>query len=204
MVQSLTDPYPKDWSNKFTLIHERAVLAFIYKTPIKNIVKDMISLAKPGGWLQLEEINVEDLATDTPATRDFHKFSRAMFRALEVQPVDYAPQLKNYLEDFKSDGLLEEVGSKVIECPIGRRCEDRAMGELGIQFLTSSMTDAIPLAESMFHSPLVLLVRAADNFQAIDTGLTKEELESLPARYEKEAREIGTVMRMSFAWAKKF
>lgn len=58
-VQDITKPWPADFINSFDFIHSRLGLGGCGPFGPENAVKNMIELVKPGGWIQLDEMDLE-------------------------------------------------------------------------------------------------------------------------------------------------
>ncbi|RYP73126.1 hypothetical protein DL769_004287 [Monosporascus sp. CRB-8-3] len=55
--QSFNDPWPGDLRNSIDLVHHRGSLAGASPNEPLDVVKNLATLVKPGGWIQLQEMN---------------------------------------------------------------------------------------------------------------------------------------------------
>ncbi|XP_006458605.1 hypothetical protein AGABI2DRAFT_176878 [Agaricus bisporus var. bisporus H97] len=56
-IQSVLD-LPKDWTNKFTLVHQRLLIAGLRTQDWEQDIKELYRVVKPGGWVQLFELKI--------------------------------------------------------------------------------------------------------------------------------------------------
>src|SRR5690242_3700548 len=54
--QPMTEAWPVQWLGTFDLVHSRMALPGVGINPLDQVVTNLISLVKPGGWLQLVEM----------------------------------------------------------------------------------------------------------------------------------------------------
>ncbi|KAF9442496.1 S-adenosyl-L-methionine-dependent methyltransferase [Macrolepiota fuliginosa MF-IS2] len=95
-VQSVLN-LPNEWTSKYTLVHQRLLIAALRTTEWPQAFRQIFRVLKPGGWLQLEE-------NDDWAAGPVMKTFRSMMiklgesRNIDIWP-DVIPILKSYLED---------------------------------------------------------------------------------------------------------
>lgn len=53
----MTEPWRITWQGAFDLVHSRMALPGIGLFPIEDVVKNLVALVKPGGWIQLVEMH---------------------------------------------------------------------------------------------------------------------------------------------------
>jgi len=86
VVQS-TLSLPSDWSAKFNLVHQRLMVAAFSRQAWKSCISEFYRVLKPGGCLQLEEIDflgVLEEAHVPPLTERFWKGARVLCEARGV------------------------------------------------------------------------------------------------------------------------
>ncbi|KZT60176.1 S-adenosyl-L-methionine-dependent methyltransferase [Calocera cornea HHB12733] len=86
LVQS-TLSLPPHWSSKFTLVHQRLMVAAFSKDAWKQCISEFYRVLKPGGWLRLEEIDflgVLEQEAIPPLTDRFWKGARVLCEARGV------------------------------------------------------------------------------------------------------------------------
>lgn len=59
-------------------MHQRAALAGARSASVEDSVKHLPTLLKPGGWIQLMELDLTATDADGPAVRDFNKLVRVL------------------------------------------------------------------------------------------------------------------------------
>ncbi|KZP00122.1 S-adenosyl-L-methionine-dependent methyltransferase [Calocera viscosa TUFC12733] len=85
-VQS-TLSLPSDWSSKFTLVHQRLMVAAFSREAWQQCLSEFYRVLKPGGWLRLEEIDflgVLEASPVPPLTDRFWKGARVLCEARGV------------------------------------------------------------------------------------------------------------------------
>lgn len=73
-VQSIREPWPKEWQDSFDLVHQRAALAVAAGNELQLVVKRLAEMVKPAaGWLQLVDGDLSDVGQDAsrPALTQF-------------------------------------------------------------------------------------------------------------------------------------
>ncbi|XP_006458604.1 hypothetical protein AGABI2DRAFT_200355 [Agaricus bisporus var. bisporus H97] len=56
-TQSVLD-LPKEWTNKFTLVHQRLIISGLRRHEWEQDIKELYRVVKPGGWVQLFELRI--------------------------------------------------------------------------------------------------------------------------------------------------
>jgi hypothetical protein len=52
----MTEPWPVQWHGTFDLVHSRMALPRVGLYPLDDVVRNLVDLVKPGGWIQLVEM----------------------------------------------------------------------------------------------------------------------------------------------------
>ena len=176
--QSFNEPWPDDLRNSFDLVHLRGSLAGSSpKQPI-DVVKKLASLAKPGGWVQLMEMNAFKPPSTGPAMTDFARMAAEVWAGIKVG--DFANQLKSMPEEAG----LQNVQERRIMCEIGKM----AKPELRAKSVNGVTAPVAPLASVARNVP---------------TSSDEEQLEGLPERVKTELESEGGRIEMLVAWGRR-
>lgn len=68
-----TVPWPSDLHGKFDLVHQRSALQGARSSSVEDAIGLLLSLLKPGGWVQLVEMDLSLRPVDGPAIRNFNR-----------------------------------------------------------------------------------------------------------------------------------
>ena len=97
LAQDVTKPWPADWPKSFDLVHQRLGLAGSSPTPIPDVVTNLIGLVKPGGWIELVELDIDEPQDAGPALREFIRLLREVF-TLTGMGGNFASKMRGWLE----------------------------------------------------------------------------------------------------------
>ncbi|KAH8884134.1 S-adenosyl-L-methionine-dependent methyltransferase [Thozetella sp. PMI_491] len=166
-VQDVCEPLPSEFQSAFHLTHVRAVLAGAAKAPLKAVVENLVASLAPGGWLQIQEMDIKlSSQADSSSIRDFITILHALFTMAGQDPY-----FANQLEGLFRDAGLDNVSVQTFKANVGK-----AMG------------NEADIDESI--EPFKLTIPAI-----VQTGASLNIPESVTAdleqRFEKEMREVG-------------
>lgn len=119
-VQNIKSPWPQEWNNTFDLVHQRAALGAAGYKAVIEVLKNMVALLKPGGWMQMVE--ADHSVSQGPAMNKLFLLARDVFRAM-----DTGPDFGVHLEEWFNECGLVDVESKEFYVPLGA---SRPEGEL--------------------------------------------------------------------------
>jgi len=179
--QSMTEPWPQEWAASFDLVHSRMALPGVGMSPLQNAVNGLIGLVKPGGWIQLVEMEWDGWTTG-PEGAVFHDAVRDLFSAVSGgQGVDLREKLVPMLEDAG----LQHIEYRIITTPFGARASEgmRAMSE------ASLFATAVGVSATTRMLPPI--------------SVSREKLDSMPQDLLAEARKDGVEVRHFVLWAQK-
>ncbi|KAL7940351.1 hypothetical protein V8C42DRAFT_243880 [Trichoderma barbatum] len=170
--QSITEPWPKDWNETFDLVHQRQVLGFCGKFSLPEAVANLCKLAKPGGWVELIELEIHQELLDEGTV--MAEFSQLLVQLWKIKGMggNFGLNLKGWMEDAG----LEDVQQTVLNCKVGAK----AKPELKL----SSINGAAGAG------PMILAI-ARDTPEL--EGFTPEQLDTMMDRLQKELLEKGMV-----------
>ncbi|CZR61392.1 uncharacterized protein PAC_11288 [Phialocephala subalpina] len=180
-AQDITKPWPADWANIFDLVHSRLGLGACGPFGVENSVKNMIALVKPGGWIQLDEMDLVGEQNLPGTGGELGRIIRALFEKIGSQ-WDFANHMKKWL----LEAGLEDVEETTIHVKFGKSNPDPEIAKLGIWSMTTS-TRAVCFAGKKMGLK----------------EFTEEELETMGDRCEKELTEKGIDSPMISVWGRK-
>jgi SAM-dependent methyltransferase len=181
VIQDICEPFASDLQAAFDLTLVRFVLAGSARVGIEAAVNHLVSSLKPGGWLQVLEMDVEDMSDCGPAVKDLFFILRSLFTKISMGP-NWAPGLEAV---FKDAGL-ENVSVQRIGFPAGKKMGNE----------TDSRNSMEP-----FKITIPSLISACGNMSA---DLPASVTDHLPERFEKEMTEQGgTIMNYVVTGQKK-
>ncbi|KAK1990308.1 methyltransferase SirN-like protein [Colletotrichum falcatum] len=175
---SFKDPWPEELRSSFDLVHVRGSLAGSSPSKPGDVVKNLCTLVKPGGWVQLMEMNAFKAPSNGPAMEDFAKMATQLWTGIGVG--DFANELKSYLEEAG----MQNTRERRITCNIGRAAkpELRARSVNGVT------------------GPIRPLVSVA---KTVQTTFTEDELDSMYERVKSELENEGGRIEVVIAWGQR-
>jgi len=180
-IQSMNDPWPLDWKNSFDLVHSRFSLAGAGPRPIQEIVTAEVELVKPGGWIQIMELQLSDYSGCGPAMQKGYKLIGNVFDAIGVGH-EFWKSLKQLLEDAG----LEDIHHEVVTIQLGAGNNDPEMAKDGILSMSANVA---------------ALVQATKHFPPM--SIPEEELITLVDDVKEELSRDGGEWRFPVAWGRK-
>ncbi|KAL8780326.1 MAG: hypothetical protein Q9213_006524 [Squamulea squamosa] len=176
--QSFQEPWPADLKNSFDLVHVRGSLAGSSPKRPADVIKNLASLSKPGGWIQLMEMNAFNPPSNGPAMTDFARMASEVWTGIGVG--DFANQLKEMLEEAG----LQNAQERRIIVELGKR----AKPELRAQSVNGVSAPVKPISA------------VAKDLQ---TSFTREQLDGLQGRVRAELENEGGRVEMIVAFAQQ-
>jgi hypothetical protein len=76
--QSIREPFPSKWQGTFDLVHQRLVMAAAPPATVVSVVERLVGLLKPGGWLQLVEVDTDSVDENGPELKRFLSYAQQM------------------------------------------------------------------------------------------------------------------------------
>ncbi|KAH9219821.1 hypothetical protein DL95DRAFT_433585 [Leptodontidium sp. 2 PMI_412] len=180
-VQDITKPWPAELAGEFSLVHSRNGLAGCGAFPVSEAVKNLVGLLKPGGWIQIEEMDFQRVKDIPGALHELADLLDAMFSAVGAH-WGYASQLEEWLVEA---GLVD-VEVKVIDVPYGKACVDGDIAKKSVYAFVLG-------AKAVCIGAKALQVQ----------GFTNDQLETLPERLGKYLVEVGAKGPMVCVWGRK-
>lgn len=147
-AQSVTLPWPADLKGSFDLVHQRLVLASSGALPLNEVIANLVSLLKPGGWIQFGEA---DFAAEGyniksgPAVKDFTQLVKDAYTQLGPG-WEFPQKIKGCLEQAGCVDVQEEM----IPLHLGAKNSDKEMGDTGFAVIYESVESLVETAGSEF------------------------------------------------------
>ncbi len=177
----MTEPWPVDSNGTFDLVHSRAALPGVGTTPIANAVNGLIGLVKPGGWIQLVEMEWDDWNVG-PKGAIFHDAIKEMISMVSNgQGVDMREKLILLLKDAG----LENIDYHIFTTPFGARASDKIRSK----------------SEASLFATATGVSMTTKNLPPI--SISREQLDTMPQELLEEMKEMGFEFKMFALWAQK-
>lgn len=132
--QSIKETFPSEWNEKFDLVHQRFVMPGASPETVPSVVERLAKTLKPGGWLQLVEMDVDPTPSNGPMLDQFMRMLRELFSLIGLGP-NFAIHMA---DNMKSIGL-KNVESKEVYVAHGATIKDKSLLEKSIVSPTSAV-----------------------------------------------------------------
>ncbi|KAF7777622.1 hypothetical protein Agabi119p4_3694 [Agaricus bisporus var. burnettii] len=103
---------PKEWTNKFTLVHQRHLIAALRRHEWESAVRELYRVVKPGGWVQMFELRIW---TSGPALTKHRDILSKLSDDLGMMFSDIAIKLPDFL---KQSGFVD-IHEDTFGTPLG-------------------------------------------------------------------------------------
>lgn len=134
-IQSIKDDWPEDMQGTFDLVHQRFVLAGAAPGSPQPVIPRLVTLLKPGGWLQLVEMDTETQPGWGPAMQLFGEVLRFMFDSIGLG-AKFASQMNGWAEQAG----LKNVQETVFQSPHGKMMAEEGLRQKSIDGPCSAIT----------------------------------------------------------------
>lgn len=195
-VQDITKPWPAEAQGTFDLVNQRFTLPAIVSYPTQDVIKGLASLLKPGGYLQLTEMDLSGaqgaaMIKLTSMVKDFLDLLGG------IKDVD--TRLASWMEEAG----LEAIESKDTVVPVGASAVNE---DLAKKSALSMRLTAEGLANAAAGKSLELasVESATDRLRDLPPmSVPKEELPTLSEDVEKEVSKDGGSWKIKTVWGRK-
>jgi SAM-dependent methyltransferase len=179
--QSMTEPWPVEWQGTFDLVHSRMALPGIGLHPLEEVVKNLVRLVKPGGWIQLVEMDWSGWEAG-PTLGLFHD---AMKQLVGMVTNGQGVDLRQRVTAIVEDAGLANLQHNIVSVPLGARAKEN-IKDLSLQSMFATATFA---RDTLKKLPPI--------------DIAGDELESLPDKLVEELRGNGGEFKFFALWAQK-
>jgi hypothetical protein len=176
----MTEPWPLQWQGTFDLVHSRMAIPGAGLSSLEDAVMNLVKLVKPGGWIQLVEMQWQDWDAG-PVLQEFQQAMRQLVGMVtKGQGVDMREGLTAL---FEKAGLTK-VQDAIIAVPVGAKAKEDVR-ELSLQSMFATASFATATLKKL--QPVEL----------------EADIDSLPARLVGELRKTGGSYNLFALWAQK-
>jgi pseurotin biosynthesis methyltransferase len=175
---SFQEPFPSEWLGSFDLVHQRLGLAGSSPKPVIDVVRNLASLVKPGGYLQLVELNIFGPPKTGPAVLEVCRLMKDIFTAIGVG--DYAQHMTELLKEAG----MEQIKAEKFLCGYGKQAKAG---------LEQSSIEAI----GRTIAPLSAVAKQ------VPTSFSERQLATLEQRLRAELESEGGAFEMVVAWGRR-
>lgn len=179
--QSMTEDWPKDWEKTFDLVHSRLAIPNVGMTSLSDAVRRLIGLVKPGGWIQLVEMEWDGWDLGPEGAVFYNAVRDLISTASNGQGLDLR---ELFIELFK-EAELENIGVKFFSTPFGARASERirATSEKALFATVSAVSETTKMMPPI--------------------SVSREKLDAMPERILEEAKKDGFEYRFFVVWAQR-
>ena len=185
--QDISKPWPQDQKGKYGLVHQRLVL-LAHGPNLARIMAGLGSLIKPGGWIQLIEMDLNERSGLGPAGVQFLTLLTEFIGVMGGQ-TDFLDVIPKLLEE----NGFEHVAVKHYSTKVGAKNEDEGARQIQAEMHRGPPTMIGGMLKGWCsRSRLQLLPK----LKVRDTGkssIPDTELETLPDRLVQEMERDGEV-----------
>jgi hypothetical protein len=141
MHQSMTADWPAEMQGSYDLVHSRLALPGAGTFAPHGVVKRLVDLVKPGGYIQQVEMVFTQWPDSGPAMKEFHQASVDVFGiAVGGQDLHYMKAIAGWYEEWG----LEDIHYEVYTIPIGAKAPNPRIQKISIESFSAtcqSLTD---------------------------------------------------------------
>lgn len=142
-VHSMHKPWPEAWQGTYDLVHQRYGLAAAGALSPHGVVTNLLTLVKPGGWIQLVEADFKDCSKTGPVMTQTHKLYRELFDIMGSGS-EYARQMKTWL----LNAGLEDVDQRAFDVRLGAQHPDPELAAIGVRTTCQVTSMMVSLAQN--------------------------------------------------------
>lgn len=116
--QSIREPFPAAWQGTFDLVHQRLVMAAASPptSTIESVTANLAGLLRPGGWLQVVELDNDCVPENGPALRCLLQYHQQNSAAGGL-----GPNLSVHVAGAMREAGLQDVETRVVNVEYGVR-----------------------------------------------------------------------------------
>ncbi|KAI0907101.1 methyltransferase SirN-like protein [Ustulina deusta] len=194
-IHDIAKPWPAELQGTCDLVHQRFTIPGGTKTATaREIVGHLCRLVKPGGWIQLVEMDVTG-TVHGPAMSDAWAATGAFLTAAGAG-TDYAKSMAGWL---KGEGF-DNVSDHRVDLDVGARYPD---AEWGVRAFTGVVGACKSELNSLFYPAAVADLRSLRFRLVMKLDVPDSVLKDLPERARKEMIERGGIYPLVFATGQK-
>ncbi|EQB53491.1 N-methyltransferase sirN [Colletotrichum gloeosporioides] len=182
--QSILESFPTKWHGTFDIVHQRLVMAAVAPpaTTIASVVAELGGLLRPGGWLQLVELDNDCTPENGPALRRLLYYHQQNSEAGGLGP-NLSVHLKVAMENID----LENIKQHSVDVFYGAKNQ-------GGEDLKAKSTRSL----SQVVGPVLAQARVA----LPNTYIKSDEI-TLPSQLQQEVAEVGARLRFIVVYGQR-
>ncbi|KAH7322507.1 putative methyltransferase [Stachybotrys elegans] len=177
-AQDSAGPYPEDWLGSFDLVHQRLTLVGV-GPKAKECVLEMLKLVKPGGWIQLVEIENTN-EPNGPCTNLLGYMVIELGKALGSD-LTYRD---GGMEKWIAEAGFRRVGHMIAPVCLGAECHEPKLKEQTVEAFCFTAAQLIPALKRI-------------------KCMTAEESDTFVERLAEELRTRGGYFPIRVVWAQR-
>lgn len=131
-AQDTSAPWPSEWRDSFDLVHQRFGIMVTGKNP-HDVLHLLLSLVKPGGWIQIVEPNYVAGDGDPLSNQQYLYLVREVIARQGNAHV--LPQLRNWIEEAGFVNVKEDL----VTTPMGAKISDPEFRELNVESMVTAI-----------------------------------------------------------------
>ncbi|KAM5349386.1 hypothetical protein ACJ41O_005891 [Fusarium nematophilum] len=167
------DPPPDGLNGSFDFTHVRYVLPASAKVGYKAAVSNLITTLAPGGWLQVQEMDLDSNRPGVgPAYKDVNSVIAGIFDGVGI-----GAMFPYKLEDAFKEAGLQNVTVQTVEMPMGKLLGDDEA------------------AKESWEPFLITIPSIVATAKALGADLPESAYDGLMERFEKEVNEQGSIFK---------
>lgn len=148
-IHDIAGPWPAELQGTCDLVHQRFTIpGGTKKATPREIVRNLCQLVKPGGWIQLVEMDVTG-TVHGPALRDAWAATGAFLTAAGAG-TDYSKDMAGWLRE---EGF-ENVHNERVDIEVGARIKDAEWATRSAKILMEAFTAVVGACKSELNPPL--------------------------------------------------
>ena len=201
-LQDVCEPFAPNLTGAFDLTHVRYVLVGAGRVGIDAAVRNLAGSLAPGGWLQIQELDLASDAATTPAMQDF----KVVFQSL-LGKVGIEPSFAGSLSDVLKDAGLQNIQSKRIQYPLGKNMGNALDSrdsiepfKLTIPTIVATVASGFPLLRTPNRSSMALTNQSSPG---LGISLPASLTTNLAERFEQEMMTGGGMFEGYIVWGQK-
>ncbi|KAL1856862.1 hypothetical protein Daus18300_010625 [Diaporthe australafricana] len=182
-IHDIAEPWPAELQGTCDLVHQRFTIpGGTKKAAPRDIVRNLCRLVKPGGWIQLVEMDVT-AAAHGPAMRDAWAATGAFLTAAGAG-TDYGKDMAGWLREEGFENVCDER----VDLDVGARVKDAEWATRSAKILVEAFTGVLGACKMMKIDLPSSLSGSPDK---------------IPERAEEEMMKQGGTYPLVFAFAQK-
>ncbi|KAH8704452.1 hypothetical protein GQ44DRAFT_732403 [Phaeosphaeriaceae sp. PMI808] len=181
-VQDINKSWPEDWRESFDFVHQRLTLAAGGSSQ-EGALRNLATLVKPGGWIQLIEPTNEAPEGSGPAFQNFVTAMQGVFSSMGS-----STHVGNEVAGWLKAIGFEDVQDRLYHIKVGAANPNPKLAKQGVYSTTTSARGAASFGKTL---------------PAGTIPLSPEQLDRMPDELQAELAGRGALYPIRVAWGRK-